>query len=121
MHQELKKFRPKFDLDSAFHPNSLIKCSRAIVKSAIEIDHLERDERIVFEAVINWAKNWCRCIKIDPNNGINLRRALTGILAVIPFHKMSHTQFDECVKKYPGLLQNFEIHDILVNIQNKPV
>lgn len=116
----IEQFCSKHDLNPAFHPNALLHCSRAIVKNAIEINYYNRNEVVVFEAAVNWAKNWCRLTKIDRNDGKNLRRALKGVLELIPFQKMTSIQFNNCINKYPGILEESEIRNIRMT-QNSPI
>lgn len=113
----IQKHANKFDLNLAFHPTSLVHCSREIVQNALEIEYHDKNAVRIFEAVINWAKNRCQQSKSNSVVTItNLRRIMNGILEWIPFYEMSRPQFDACQHSYPGLLNETEIQDVLTKM-----
>lgn len=105
----LKSRRHKFQLNQAFHPNSLISCSRKMIEQIVTIHYSDRDEAIVFEAVINWAKHWCLINHIDSSDYEMLAEALDDIFWLYPFHNVTKEQFDNWQFNYPGLLKEREL------------
>lgn len=102
----------KYNLNDAFHEQSLVSCDRKLVQRLMQINYFNRNEVRVCQAIINWAKQRCFIENIDPNVMNNLRTILSGIFELIPFHKMNRNQFCTLQNQYPGLLTDSEIEDI---------
>lgn len=109
------------DFNLAFHAMALVHCSRTIVERAVGIKYRNRNVLCIVEAVINWAKN--RCEQSSTNepaiNIQNIRKTMKNILMLIPFHKMTQSQFDTFQNNYPGLLNETEIQAVLTKMMTE--
>lgn len=116
----IEKHAHKFDLNLAFHPTALVRCSRATVQNALGIVYPNRSALRILVAVMNWAKH--RCQQAHTNSTatiINLRKTLKGILMMVPFHEMTRTLFETCQNSLPGLLDDVEVQEILAKIEGR--
>lgn len=111
----IQRFCYKMDLNKAFHANSLVHCSRFVVKNVLEIDYQHRNEVLVFEAVINWAKNRCT----SNRSNTNLRNVMKRVLNLIRFQNMTTDEFKTCCSNYPDFFHKDEINCIFRMIQEK--
>lgn len=109
----IQRYCYRMDLNFAFVPNALVHCSESVVKSALALDFPNRNESMIFDAVINWAKNQCTLTQTDPNIDENLRNAVNSVFGLIKFGNMSLDQFNAKRTKYPNFFEKKEIHDIL--------
>lgn len=94
-------------------------CSLETLKSVLSIDFNNRDEAIVFEKCISWAKKSCEQKDLDPTLRQNIRNQLGDCLELIRFERMSPSQFTQCLSKHSYVFLTDEIGNIAQTIEGQ--
>lgn len=82
-----------------------------------EMNFLDVTVMTVFQLVIKWAEYHCS-LKGDEINPINTRKELGDVIKLIKFRSMELSEFNDCIKEYPGILLPTEEKIILASINN---
>lgn len=74
-----------------------VDCERDVVNQILSIDFKKRNEVMVFERCIRWAKRSCEKAKLDPESSENIKAQLGDCFELIKFGSMTATQFVQCL------------------------
>lgn len=102
--------------ESVFSSNEFNQCSPAILSNILQFDLLNCKEIVVFDACINWAKNYCIFNGMDASNHQHLREALGSQLFHIRFGTMTFQEFMRCYHSYKNVFTADEREGILYAI-----
>lgn len=105
-----------------FNSPSLCKISKSTLDSILRWSFLGigMTEVDVFKAVMRWATNACDAKGIELT-GQSKRSILGATLKLVGFPLMSASEFSECIKMHPKLLDENEITAIFMSISTKQV
>lgn len=105
--------------EKIFHSPTFLTIKYVLLEHFLRCDYLVCEERRIFDRCIEWAKSACRR---DNQNSTNehsserLRAQLKDAIYQIRFSKMTLNEFAECIRSFPGLFSDIELHEIICMI-----
>lgn len=100
------------DAEKSLQSKSFVDLPYEHLQTILTCDALACEEKIVFHAVLSWARAACQRCNLDPRDVRNLRAQLKESVFQIRFTSMSAKEYAECIQICPKLFSVEELVEI---------